>query len=924
MQTTPLLNQQMRLVLSSQGRVLLRTVDADEMDPWPQVVIDKIQTFFTGDDHIGLLRLGLTQFDQPLPPDVLFWRQFSQLFIATICQHKVVDQVIAKWIQSLPLPKEEVESWRLAAPFMRGMEHLTLEIANSLWQGLKTALIAELKAFNGDLSTYLTTYHSSWNSVGRVCFHLAENKSHPDRPFAFLATYTTRLSSTAQAQHVPLGRALEEYASAGQQPLLLALLLPVQRAVEKSTFLRNLLDSREIFQPLAWQPAQAYQFLKDIPLFEAAGVMVRVPNWWNPKKPPRPTIQVSVGEQKGELLSLDAMLDFSLQVALPSGEILTDKELQQLMSDQTSLVVIKGQWVHIDAEQLQQALSHWKQVERQVKKRGLSFTEGMRLLAGIASTPMEDTQNTAVADWSVVGEGKSLRATLDRLRDSGAANHKSTLAAILQQHLPATLRPYQQRGVEWLWWLYQLQLGGCLADDMGLGKTMQVLSLFLVVQQQSSTARTTHLLIVPASLLGNWQAEMQRFTPGLRLMVLHRSILPKENKQDRLPNLTGVDVVMTTYATFTRLPGLQERNWDIVILDEAQAIKNPATQQARLVKQLKSRIRLALTGTPIENRLLDLWSLFDFIAPGLLGSSRAFADYGKKKSSPANAGEVQQKHFYAAIRRLISPYILRRLKTDKTIISDLPDKTEMQTYCTLTKAQAGLYQQAVDELSQQLKQVETESLKRRGLVLAYLLRLKQICNHPDQWLGHGDYASDTSGKFIRLKELCATIAEKQEKVLVFTQFREIIPALQRFLAELFSHEGTFLHGQTPIMERSKRVAAFQQESGPPFFILSLKAGGSGLNLTAASHVIHFDRWWNPAVENQATDRAFRIGQKKNVLVHKLICRGTIEEKIDQLILSKKSLSAEIMESGGETLLTELSNEELIKIVSLDIHRALGD
>ena len=271
----------------------------------------------------------------------------------------------------------------------------------------------------------------------------------------------------------------------------------------------------------------------------------------------------------------------------------------------------------------------------------------------------------------------------------------------------------------------------------------------------------------------------------------------------------------------------------------------------------------------------------------------------------------------------MQPYILRRLKSDKRIISDLPDKTEMQTYCTLTKQQIGLYQQAVNELAAKLEN-QVDNINRRGLVMSYLLRFKQICNHPNQWLGHGQYANELSGKFLRLKELCEVIAEKQEKVLVFTQFREIIPALSEFLSQVFKQEGLTLDGQTKVKERAKRVEQFQQDQGPPFFVLSLKAGGTGLNLTAASHVIHFDRWWNPAVENQATDRAFRIGQKKNVLVHKFICRGTIEEKIDSLLNSKKSLSSEIMGQDNEIVLTEISDAELLNIVTLDIHRAVGD
>jgi non-specific serine/threonine protein kinase len=502
---------------------------------------------------------------------------------------------------------------------------------------------------------------------------------------------------------------------------------------------------------------------------------------------------------------------------------------------------------------------------------------------------------------------------LKHLRNPNIFGEKK-LQIILKKYLKATLRPYQQQGVQWLWWLYSMRLGGCLADDMGLGKTIQIVSLFLMIKHEKKKEKNQiqppHLLVLPASLLGNWQVELNRFAPDLKIWIAHSSTLTKENKStESIPDL-HVDLVITSYGMLHRLPWIHKVTWDLVVLDEAQAIKNPSAKQTSTIKSIKNNVRFALTGTPIENRLLDLWSLFDFIAPGLLGSSRAFAGYSKQKS------------FHASVRKLVSPYLLRRLKSDKQIINDLPDKTEIQTYCTLTKEQVALYQQEVHSLEMKLKQ-PMENMQRRGLVLSSLMRFKQICNHPTQWLGHGPYEGDSSGKFLRLKELCETIVEKKEKVLVFTQFREIIPALYDFLTALFETEGLFLHGQTTIKERAKRVEFFQQEQGPPFFILSLKAGGTGLNLTAASHVIHFDRWWNPAVENQATDRAYRIGQKKNVLVHKFVCRGTIEEKIDDLINSKKSLADEII-TGDEAILTELSDTELLKIIKLDIHRALGE
>jgi non-specific serine/threonine protein kinase len=373
--------------------------------------------------------------------------------------------------------------------------------------------------------------------------------------------------------------------------------------------------------------------------------------------------------------------------------------------------------------------------------------------------------------------------------------------------------------------------------------------------------------------------------------------------------LDRLDLVITSYGSLLRLPWIESHSWDLAILDEAQAIKNPNTRQTKAVKKLRTRARIALTGTPVENRLGDLWSIFDFINPGLLGSAKEFTRYSKRLAD-------QPHNPFGPLRDLIRPYLLRRLKTDRRVISDLPDKTEMRAFCLLSRRQAVLYQEAVDELSRQIR--HAEGVQRRGLVLAFLTRFKQICNHPSQWLGDGLWAEEESGKWTRLRELAEVIASRQEKVLVFTQFREVTGPLSDFLGTVFGRSGLVLHGGTPVGQRRQLVRQFQEDESVPFFILSLKAGGSGLNLTAATHVIHFDRWWNPAVENQATDRAFRIGQKRNVMVHKFVCQGTIEEKVDQLISDKTSLSKELLEGGAELNLTEWSDEELIRLVSLDL------
>jgi non-specific serine/threonine protein kinase len=382
------------------------------------------------------------------------------------------------------------------------------------------------------------------------------------------------------------------------------------------------------------------------------------------------------------------------------------------------------------------------------------------------------------------------------------------------------------------------------------------------------------------------------------------------------PDFSAVDLVVTSYGTLLRQDWIGQTNWRLAILDEAQAIKNPNAKQTRAVKSLKASARIALTGTPIENNLRDLWSIFDFVNPGLLGSAKAFANFAKTLATQPHVS-------YAPLRRLVQPYILRRLKSDRSIIADLPDKTEIKAFCPLTKKQAALYQAAVGELEEALEQAG-EGIGRRGLVLASLMRLKQICNHPSQWLGDGGYDEAESGKFERLREIAEAIAGRQEKLLVFTQFKEIIGALEKLLASAFGRRGLVLHGETPVAKRKELVKTFQEDERAPFFVLSLKAGGSGLNLTGASHVVHFDRWWNPAVENQATDRAYRIGQKRNVLVHKFVCRGTIEAKIDLLIDSKRQLADDFLGSGGEINLTEMSNSELLRLVALDLDAAIAE
>ncbi len=487
------------------------------------------------------------------------------------------------------------------------------------------------------------------------------------------------------------------------------------------------------------------------------------------------------------------------------------------------LALVRGKWVEIDSERLDAVLAHWKTAQESAHE-GVSFLDAMRMIAG-AKLREDDTSDDAAraraeAAWSTVRAGDWLAGALASLRSPEGRKEADPGG-----DLKATLRPYQAAGVSWLWTLHRLGLGGCLADDMGLGKTIQVIAFLLLLKRHEPGA--VHLLVLPASLLGNWKSELDRFAPSLRVLIAHSAYTPQQRLEElersASVSLDAYDVVITTYGGLPRLPWLVATKWGALVLDEAQAIKNPGTKHARAAKALRARTRLALTGTPVENRSGDLWSLFDFVLPGHLGSAKEFGRFTRKLAAEPTRG-------YAPLRALVRPYVLRRLKTDRSIIDDLPEKTEVRAYAGLSKRQIALYQEAADALGAKLR--AAEGIERRGAILASLTRFKQICNHPSQWLRDGAYAPADSGKLLRLAEIAETIAARREKVLVFTQFREMVDPLARFLAPLFGRPGLVLHGETAIKSRKALVDAFQGEDGPPFFVLSLKAGGTGLNLTA--------------------------------------------------------------------------------------------
>jgi len=893
-------SQQLTLAHTPSGQLRWQAVSGE---PQPYEFA-KLQKSFEQDWPQGLFKLAADKYKTTNSLTLGYWQGLAEHYLTGLCHiPESVDDIVVS-----PPSDSVFSTLLLSAPPMSGGEYLTVSVLRQIWISL-SRWGNQAIASAGGLANFLQTHAPKWHQVGRVCFHLAENKSNEAYPFAFLATYSTGFGSGGRVKHIPLRRAMEQYAGAKNRSALIKLLSPVEQASKQIDWVGRLVDSGEIYQPLAWSAYSAHRFLQTVPSLEDCGLTVRIPNWW--KKRPRPQVSVTIGQKRKSKFGVDALLDFNVAVAL-NGETLSADEIKDILAGGDGLVLVKGQWIEVDRKKLQEAIDHWQGLQEQAENGDISFIEGMRLLAGASSDLTNDEQADHEKQWVHISAGGALREILSGLREP--ANLDSVK---IGSQLKTQLRPYQQRGLAWLRFLAELGLGACLADDMGLGKTVQVLALLLYNQQNKTKKKTKpSLLIVPASLLSNWRKEAERFTPSLNLTFLHPAETDRKRLEKIVKNpdkaLAQSDLLITTYSMLTRQPWLRRIDWQLVILDEAQAIKNPSTRQSKAAKKLSARSRIVLTGTPVENRLGDLWSLFDFLNPGLLGSANVFKKFVKSLQD-------REHNQFAPLRQLVGPYILRRLKTDRKIITDLPDKIETPCYCKLTGQQVKLYEQTVKALRSMLK--DADGIARRGMVLQSLMRLKQICNHPSQLTGDGDYIASDSGKFLRLGEICDEIASRQGKALIFTQFREITDSLADYLATVFGRTGVILHGGTAVKKRQALVEQFQSDDGPPFFILSLKAGGTGLNLTAACHVIHFDRWWNPAVENQATDRAFRIGQKHNVLVHKFITTGTVEEKIDAMITEKQKMADEILSSGKEVNLTELPDDEILRLVSLDVTRA---
>ncbi|GAU75569.1 DEAD/DEAH box helicase [Fusibacter sp. 3D3] len=856
----------------------------DEIENQSDENIKKWTDAFENDKYSALFHLGFLEKESWFSPSIEYLYHITALLIKKLSQQSEIE--FNRDLVQVELMADELEKLKEEIPFVIGMEYVDEHWIKGLWEHLLDVFKVEIKTYEGTVARYFAEHNANINVAGRIFFHLVENKEG-DYPFAFMATYSTKPVKSKRAVHTPLKNALAEFD--GDEKKLFSLISTVIKAAEKSAYISNLLESGELFSPLKITAEEAYTLLKEIEIYEEAGIMCRVPDWWK-KKYNAVGVSVAVGAKEPSKVGLDAIMDFEPTLRMGDEQI-TAQELRAFLEMGEGLVQYKGKWVEINKSKLEAVLHAFNKIKGLKQDKFLSLGEAMRLelnVHALLEIPEDELDIT-------VSNGQWLRSVKEGLNNPTKIEKVATAPSF-----HADLRAYQETGYHWLNQMSQLGFGACLADDMGLGKTVQMIAF---LEYQRNRNAKSALLVLPASLIGNWKNEIEKFAPEMPYQILHKSDL---KNAETIQIREEAFLYITTYGMAVRLEALKEIQWDYLILDEAQAIKNPGTKQTKAIKAIPSKMRIAMTGTPIENKLGDLWSLFDFLNQGLLGTTKEFTNFTKELADNMTG--------YAKLRKMIQPFILRRLKTDKRIIADLPDKLEMNAYTTLSKKQIALYKQLLEQISEKLE--EAEGIERKGLVLSSIMKFKQICNHPDQYLGREEYKEAYSGKFEQLRAICETIHEKRERVLVFTQFREMTEPIADLLSEIFSKEGFVLHGGTPVKKRNEMVAKFNSEHYIPYMVLSLKAGGVGLNLTAANHVIHFDRWWNPAVENQATDRAFRIGQTKNVMVHKFVTKGTIEEKIDAIIEEKQKLSGDILSSNGEQWLTEYSNAELMQMFAL--------
>ncbi len=950
---------------------LLRYMDEEEpiefgMEPW-EVNCYQVEDVITALNDIHFIALNAAE-DFQLGADILFWHQYSQATKSIIAKDQYIPALKYQTIASTPTKSKKAKqilnfeihpSWELLSDtYEKNIQHYVTAMPGACTAGLNSPddgrglldkefllrhfsefLLHEIVTgtpFTGkfdqqiaDTLLYRCVYpyrpilfqpsaekkleeYKHWlswrtnltkahtESGFTLCFRLEEaSPSNIDK---------WQLHFLVAAKHDPsLKLSLEEYWGLHPRDRAEAV-RPFGKDFEKNLLLALGYAAR--IYPTIWNGMatdhptgciltmdEAFEFLKESAwVLSEAGYAVIVPAWWTPdgRRRTKVRLKTSVRSSKGATtlsqghLSLNSIISYEYQLSV-GGQVVSEEEWEQLVNAKTPLVQFRGQWMELDRDKMQQLLQFWQ--THQHEKSEMTLLDMLKI-GGEAEDDLE---------WD---HDQSLRDMLSRLHD------KNAFAPIKDpEALQGTLRDYQKRGVAWLQYLENLGLNPCLADDMGLGKTLEVIACLLKEREEEDGLGPT-LIIAPTSVLGNWRKEIERFAPELHTMV-HQGSTRLKDKQKFVDACLAHDVVLTSFA-LARLDEklLQGLKWHRVVVDEAQNIKNPHAAQTRAILKLDAPRRVALTGTPVENRLRDLWSIFNFLNPGYLGKE---AQFRKEFETPIYKSNDLTKS--TTLKKLVEPFILRRVKTDKRIIDDLPDKIEQKMYCTLTPEQASLYEAVVKDVEEQLK--EAEGIQRKGLILSTILKLKQICNHPMQFLQDGSaFTSERSHKLERLGEMIEEVIESGESALIFTQFTEIGGALEKYLEQTKHYNTYYLHGGTSVKRRERMITEFQDpETEPSLFILSLRAGGVGLNLTKANHVFHFDRWWNPSVEDQATDRAFRIGQRKNVFVHKFLAMGTMEERIDAMIEDKKRLSSLVV-GTDESWLTELDNDTFKELIAL--------
>jgi non-specific serine/threonine protein kinase len=802
-----------------------------------------------------------------------FLSSFAKEFLIKV---QSIDSLLLESKITIEINDTIVNQILAAIPLYPGSEYIDKEWIEFIWNKMEIWCYKTIAAFKGSIEACLSSYLPSFNVADRSYFHLVETENE-QYPFGFLTSYTTKVNNIVK--HMPLSYALEEFKE--DERALLHLLSIIFKASKKSEVLSKIIEEGEIFDPTYLTTSEAYNLLKHSSYFKECGIGFRFPSWWKQKN--KIHSQAKIGDELQSNMGMQSLLSVSLNFVI-DDELLSEKDLLDLIGMEEGLVRFKNKWIEINHKRLQELLDQYEKFEALYGK-GITFSQYLEMQRkGELDELFEDL---------TIEHGQWL---------SSFKNHKSLENKQLDitESFHGKLREYQYDGVNWLYNMFTSGFGTCLADDMGLGKTVQILAILGNLFENNILKNT--LLIVPSSLIGNWDCEREKFLPSLPLYVLDKSekILQQFDFEQK-------GLYITTYKMASLRESINTRFWDLIILDEAQAIKNPSAKQTKVIKTIESSRRIAMTGTPIENSITDLWSLFDFINPGLLGNKTEFTRLMKNtKNNP---------QIYSSLREVIQPFILRRLKTDKTIIKDLPKKIEKDMYVPLSTKQVLLYKKLVESATKQITE-EKEGIGKNGLVLATILKSKQICNHPSQYLKGDEFKEKDSGKFLALKQLVEVIKDKHERMIVFTQYKTMIKPLCSYLESLFGYEGLYIDGGVSPKERSARVKEFNSDKYYPFMVITIKSGGTGLNLTSANHVVHFDRWWNPSVENQATDRAFRIGQTKVVNVYKFTCKGTIEDKINDIINDKKALSSSIIGKSEESTLSWITKLDDTKLKQL--------